>query len=229
MPKVVSKTSRLKERNNTRSSAHIYGLQQQQQISVYPQSELSKRSKRMFSLTNVINNAIKLSLNLIKMKDIAIPPNQDAVFLINLNHGVVPLKYVGENDRNPVKIIEYISNVDQVKVIKAPIAACPLSTEEMHLDLINKLKLLINSPDITTNDDLNKKITTFISNRSLPENEDALISMNEYLTENRGPVERQIGKHVDKTYQTINIPSGTPTANKYFLWIKVKRMETFIY
>jgi hypothetical protein len=224
MPKVVTRKSNWKERNTALSSSHIYGLQNPQQLlRSYPQSELSKRSKRMFSLTNAINHAIKLSLNLLKMTDIVIPPNQDAVFLINLNHGVIPLKYVGEMDKNPVKIIEYISNVDQVKVIKAPIAACPFSTEDMHLDLINKLKRLVNSRNITTNDDLNKKITSLISDRTLPENNDALISINEYVTGDRGPIEIQIGKHVDKTYQTINIQSGTPTANKYFFMNKSER------
>ena len=66
MPKVVTRKSNWKERNTALSSSHIYGLQNPQQLlRSYPQSELSKRSKRMFSLTNAINHAIKLSLNLL--------------------------------------------------------------------------------------------------------------------------------------------------------------------
>ena len=137
------------------------------------------------------------------------------VFLINLNHGLIPLRYDNTDKKDPIKFIEYNSNVNQVKVLKAPIGSCPLSNDTLHHDLIKKLK------QIPYTDKFHEEILSKISDEHLPENKDIHYDdPKKYLmSPDRVSTDRIISKRADKTYQTISVKQDNPTVNKYFTMI----------
>ena len=141
--------------------------------------------------------------------------SMESVFLINLNHGLVPLVYNDkENPRHPVKIKEYRSNIKQIKVLKAPIGSCPRSYNMMHLDLIARLKKI--KPQ--TDDIFHHEILNKISSKKLNENYDILHSNRkaQLMESNRLATERLISDHANATYQQIIIEKDELTVNKYF-------------
>jgi len=148
----------------------------------------------------------------------SVTPSND-VFLLNLNHGVVPLTYVN-GARHPLQIIEYRSNVKQVKVLKAPIGSCPASNVERHQNLIQNLtQNLLNLQSNPTSESIHNQILRIITHRDLVENFDLVHTHAEYrehLTDSsRIPAEKLIST-TTKTYQEISVEIGGLTANKFF-------------
>jgi hypothetical protein len=188
---------------------------QQQQLEM----ERQQRSKKIFDNLIIFS---RLRVFWEKLPGLDLPWQQASsqslpVFLINLNHGLIPVVYKEDNSRYPVIIKEYKSNINQTKVLKAPIGSCPRSNEALHHDLIHKLQKIDQTLSPTQ---FHKKMLEEISSEELIENEDIHDYANKkmYLMEKNRPVtERLITDHVELTYQEINIGKETDTVNKYFV------------
>jgi hypothetical protein len=147
-----------------------------------------------------------------------VAPQSENIFLLNLNHGVVPLKFSAS--KNKLEIIEYTSLVRQVKIPKAPVGGCPRSNRRVHMELVESLKNIYQLSDSTTH----SEILAIIKNESISENNDvtnvdALIpQLMDRLK--RGEVEIMLQNNRDKLYREVIIERGTPSINKYFFMDK---------
>ena len=196
--------------------------EEQRQLELQQQQQQQKiRRKRMLNLGLFFEKLNQLFNK--KIPEFDVNPSVEDIFLLNLNHGVIPLKYDNtKKEGYPVNIIEYVSNVKQVKVLKAPIGSCPQSNEYLHHDLIAKLQA-INDANLTS-EEFHQTILNQISDRTLAENED-IIDTNKtdfLMKKERTEIERFIPDHADRTYQSIAIGLGEPTVNKYFLMDKTE-------
>lgn len=131
----------------------------------------------------------------------------ESIFIINLNHGSIPLEYMGEI-ANPVKIMTHVSLVNQVKKFKARIGSCPASNSELHNDLVSKLMTSSSTAPLT-----DATIMRIIADPNLEENDDRNMSPAEFekFAENL-PTQRRISG-----YQEVKIHNGAESINKYFL------------
>lgn len=131
----------------------------------------------------------------------------DSIFIINLNHGSIPLEYIGEI-ANPVKIMTHVSLVNQVKKFKARIGSCPASNSELHNDLVSILMTSSSARPLT-----DETIMQIIADPNLEENDDRNMSPAEFEKFAEGlPTQRRISG-----YQEVKIHNGAESINKYFL------------
>ena len=134
----------------------------------------------------------------------------DSIFIINLNHGSIPLEYKGEIPKipNPVQIMTHISPVNQVKKFKARIGSCPASNSELHNDLVSKLMTSSSTAPLT-----DATIMEIIADPNLEENDDRNMSHAEWekFAEGLSTQGRISG------YQEVIIHNRAESINKYFL------------
>jgi len=125
--------------------------------------------------------------------------------LANLCHGTIPLNETQQN----VEIIEFVSPIEHTRVVKAPMATCPISDPHAHYSLIKKM-LTCSS---------HSEIKTAIMSNELAENRDIRPTNKENFIADFTPDftgEKSIAKCSNNCYKEIVTLNGNASVNKIF-------------
>lgn len=169
------------------------------------EQEIAKRNFRRFiPLSDSVRNGIVY----IHPTQADETPLSDPVFIINLCHGIIPLK-LDDLEDPPVQIIEYTSPVKQRRIVKAPMGTCPTSSQYYHRDLFNQL-FSIRRPN---EEEFHHAVSELIKNPSLLENDDICTINEEFEPTFTG--EMAIYDERENCYRDITTEKGGLTVNKF--------------
>lgn len=202
-----------------------YAAERKENMTEEERGRLDK-SMRIGKLSEILFTAMNAISLMILSREDRVP--QDPVFLLNLNHGIVPLKYV-KGLKHPIQMIEYNSNVLlHTKILKASMGACPMSNVNSHKDLVQRLSIGMNisisGVGIPKSADFNANVLSIISNPVIPENSDIRVFHPAWhYRKDRNLTTRYIAKHATETYQTIVIRQTESTVNKFFFMEKTEK------
>ena len=161
---------------------------------------LSQFKRNFLNLNDYIRSLVTIAPTIQSVE------KSDAIcFLANLCHGTIPLNETQQN----VEIIEFVSPIEHTRVVKAPMATCPISDPHAHYSLIKKMltcsshseiKTAIMSNELAENRDIN------------PTNKENFIA--DFTSDFTG--EKSIAKCSNNCYKEIVTLNGNASVNKIF-------------
>ena len=212
LPKITSVSA-----NNKNVKGHTIKPLRKRTLKVHTSIKRTSRIKDPFGrwlkdqTAATINSQIKrnfLNLNdyirklvIIEPPIIAAEAKSGICFWANLCHGTIPLNEKNQN----VEIVEFVLPNNHTRVVKAPMATCPISQSHSHYNLIKEM----------LNYNTHGAIKTAIKNKELAENADIQNTKKEnFIADFTG--ETSIADCPNNCYKEIVTQRGETSVNKIF-------------